>query len=68
MTTIIVTFNIASQEFTYHDYQEWYSLVDRWREELKRDDEDEEYIDLLDTEEVVDMYHGDELFYTEIDV
>jgi hypothetical protein len=61
---MIVTFDIADGSFDYYTNEEWQNQLDTWREELEADDY--EGAEAVDTDELIAMVYGNELFFEEI--
>jgi hypothetical protein len=59
---IIVTFDIADQSFKVFNMQQWENYIAELRDQLVGD-----YI-YEDDEEVIEVVHGDELFWEELEV
>ena len=56
----VVTFNIADGEFSFYTKDQWEQLIDEWRDALYDGSGIE---DELDDESVIEMIHGDEIFW-----
>jgi hypothetical protein len=63
MTHDVVVFDIADGDFRFYNSYEWNKAMERWRERLEDDIED---IASVDDEEVFDLIHGEECFFTEV--
>lgn len=61
----VVTFSITEQSFEVFTMEQWASMVDSWRIELEENLDD---VDSLDADDIVDYYHGEELFWEVIDI
>jgi hypothetical protein len=59
---IVVTFDIADQSFKIFNMQQWESYIAELRDQLADD-----YL-YEDDEEVIEIVHGDELFWEVVEV
>ena len=57
---MIVTFDIANQQFDFYSEMEWANQVADWRDELELDMDNAQE---LDQYEVVEYMYGDEMWF-----
>ena len=57
---MIVTFDIANQQFDFYSDADWANQIAEWRDELELDMDDAQE---LDQYEVVEYMYGDEMWF-----
>lgn len=66
---IYTTFDIADQSFKFYTESQWLDYMRMIREELMVEDYigDEEVVASMGWEELIECYHGEEMFYDSVD-